>query len=80
MLLSNAAEIELGKLGAEKGTNDEVKKFAQMIVTHHTQANEDLRPVAKQHGLDEPAKLDAKHQAVVDRLTKLEGGLSTASS
>ena len=73
MLMSNAAEIQFGKMGAEKGTNDEVKKFAQMMVTHHTQANEDLMPLAKQHGLDEPAKLDAKHQAVADRLAKLEG-------
>ena len=73
MLMANAAEIQLGKMGAEKGTNDEVKKFAQMMVTQHTQANDDLKPLAKEHALEEPAKLDAKHQAIADRLAKLEG-------
>ena len=73
MLMSNAAEIQLGKMGGEKATNAEVKSFAQMMVTHHTQANEDLAPLAKQHGLEEPAKLDAKHQQMVTKLSKLEG-------
>lgn len=73
MMMSNATEIQLGKLGSEKASNDEVKKFAQMMVTHHTQANEDLMPLAKQHGLEQPAKLDAKHQALADRLAKLSG-------
>ena len=33
----NEAEIELGKLAGEKAQNDSVKKFAQMMVQHHTE-------------------------------------------
>ena len=73
MMMSNITEIQMGKLGSEKASSDEVKKFAQMMVEHHTQANEELMPLVKQHGLEQTDKLDAKHQAVATRLSKLEG-------
>ena len=33
----NQAEVELGKLAAEKAKSDSVKEFAQMMVKHHTE-------------------------------------------
>jgi len=35
--------------------------------------NDDLKTVAKKKNIDLPTALDAKHQAVVDRLSKLSG-------
>src|SRR5688572_3386462 len=52
MFMSNMAEIELGNLAAEKASSADVKSFAQMMVTHHTQANKDLMAVAS--GVQQP--------------------------
>ena len=37
------AEVELGKLAAEKATNPEVKQFGQRMVDDHTKANDELK-------------------------------------
>src|SRR5206468_12674364 len=66
-------EIQLGQMGSQKATSPEVKSFAQMKVTDHTQANQELMPLAQQLGVQQPTSLDAKHKAVADRLSKLQG-------
>jgi putative membrane protein len=71
MFMSNMAEIELGNLASEKASSADVKSFAQTMVTHHTQANKDLMAVAGD--VQQPKELDAKHQALKDRLSKLSG-------
>jgi putative membrane protein len=71
MFMSNMAEIELGNMAAEKASSADVKSFAQMMVTHHTQANKDLMAVAGD--VKQPTELDAKHRAVSQRLSKLSG-------
>jgi predicted outer membrane protein len=44
----NEAEVELGKLASEKSENAQVKKFAQMMVEHHTQFIQQLQQVEGQ--------------------------------
>jgi putative membrane protein len=73
MFLTNLAEVQLGQLGVQHATSPEVKSFAQMMVTEHTKANKELTPIAQQFGVQAPATLDAKHQAIADRLSKLQG-------
>jgi putative membrane protein len=73
MMMANMAEIQLGQMGSEKATSPDVKSFAQMMVTDHTQANQELMPLAQQLGVQQPTSLDAKHKAVADRLSKLQG-------
>ena len=36
----NMAEVELGKLAVERGTNDAVKQFGQRMVDDHGKASE----------------------------------------
>jgi putative membrane protein len=67
------AEVELGKLAKDKGASDGVKQFGQKMVDDHTAVNNDLKTVAKNKNIDLPTALDAKHQATVDRLSKLSG-------
>jgi putative membrane protein len=73
MFLTNFAEVQLGRLGVQHATSPDVKSFAQMMVAEHTKANQELTPIAQQFGVQPPVKLDAKHQAIADRLSKLQG-------
>jgi putative membrane protein len=66
-------EVDLGKLAKDKGSSDTVKQFGQKMVDDHSRINDDLKTVAKKKNIDLPTALDAKHQAVVDRLSKLSG-------
>ena len=67
------AEVELGKLAAEKGQNEEVKKFGQRMVDDHSKANDQLKQLAESKGMTLPTKLAEKDQATKARLQKLSG-------
>ena len=66
-------EVKLGDLAAQKGTRDDVKNFGQKMVTDHTQINNDMKALAGQKGVGLPDGLDAKHQAMYDKLAALSG-------
>jgi putative membrane protein len=57
---ANIAEMEMAKLALERAADSNVKKFAQMMVTDHTQAREKLNGLASQHNLAMPAAGDAE--------------------
>jgi putative membrane protein len=67
------AEVKLGQLAADKATNPDVKAFGQRMVTDHTKANDDLKSVAQQEGMTLPTDVNAKQQAMYDRLSKMSG-------
>jgi putative membrane protein len=67
------AEVALGKLASEKASSAKVKEFGQRMVTDHTKANDDLKAVAAKKNIVLPSSIDAKHQATMDRLSKLSG-------
>jgi putative membrane protein len=67
------AEVELGKLAAEKGSTDEVKKFGQRMVDDHSKAGDQLKQIASEKGITVPQQLSAKDRALKDRLSKLSG-------
>jgi putative membrane protein len=66
-------EVKLGELAAQKGTRDDVKEFGQMMVKDHTAINNSLKALAAQKGVSLPDNLDAKHQAMVDKMAALTG-------
>jgi putative membrane protein len=69
----NMAEVELGKLAAEKGTADSVKQFGKRMTDDHSKANAELKEFAEKKGITLPADLDSKHKQLRDRLAKLNG-------
>jgi len=67
------AEVQMGKLAQDKGSNQAVKDFGQQMVTDHSKANEELKGVASSKNITVPEKLNAKDQALYDRLSKMSG-------
>jgi putative membrane protein len=66
-------EVELGKLAAEKGASQEVKDFGTQMVKDHTAANDDLKEVAGKMNVTVPKEVDAKHQAMIAKMSALSG-------
>ena len=58
---------------AEKGSNADVKKFGQRMVDDHTKANDELKTLAGNKNITLPAATDAKHKALIEKLSKLSG-------
>ena len=67
------AEVELGKLAAEKGSADAVKQFGKRMADDHAKAAAELKDFADKKGMTLPADLDPKHRQLRDRLAKLTG-------
>jgi len=67
------AEVQLGQLAQQNGSNSAVKEFGQKMVSDHTQANNELMSVAQQKGMTPPTDLDTHDKTAKDKLSKLQG-------
>jgi putative membrane protein len=73
MGVMNLAEVDMGRLAAEHGSTDAVKKFAQLMIDDHKKALDALRQVASQHNLEIPAQVDDNYRDKQDTLAKKQG-------
>lgn len=73
MAQANLAEIEAGKLAAEKAQSEDVKKFAQKMVDDHSKMLEDLKKVAEAKNVELPSAPDSRHQKLMKRLQAASG-------
>lgn len=67
------AEVELGKMAETKAANPQVKQFAERMVHDHTQANDQLKQVASDEGIQLPDHISQKDRMLKARLSKLSG-------
>ncbi|HZP32362.1 MAG TPA: DUF4142 domain-containing protein [Candidatus Acidoferrales bacterium] len=67
------AEVKLGQLAEEKGSNPAVKQFGRRMVQDHSKANNELKSAAQRENLTLPTEMDKADQATYDRLSKLSG-------
>lgn len=67
------AEVQLGQLASQKGTNADVKSFGQLMVDDHTKANDQLKSIASQENMTIPTSLDAKDSALMMKLQNESG-------
>jgi putative membrane protein len=65
---ANMAEVEAGKLAAQKAKSAEVKQFAQHMVDDHGKMLEEVKQLAQSKGVDLPKAPGAKHQATKKKL------------
>jgi putative membrane protein len=70
---SGVAEVRLGELAQQRAQDPSLKSFGEMLVADHKKANEELRRLAEQKQLSIPMEISSKDQAMLDRLSSLEG-------
>jgi putative membrane protein len=71
--IAGMAEVELGRMAAERAASAEVKQFADMMVRDHSKAGDELKQVASKHSIPMPSALDSKHEELKTKLSNLKG-------
>jgi putative membrane protein len=66
-------EVELGKIAQTKAADESVKNFGKRMEQDHSKANDELKKLAADKGLQLSNELDKKHKSKVDKLAKLSG-------
>lgn len=66
-------EVELGKLATEKARSEKVKAFGRQMQDDHGKANDELKQLATNKGVELPTSLGVKQKLSVERLSKLSG-------
>ena len=67
------SEVEQGKLAESKGKNQAVKDFGAMMVKDHSAANDKLKALATQKGIDLPTTSSVGQLATKAKLEVLSG-------
>jgi putative membrane protein len=70
---TDMTEANLGQAAANQAASQEVRDFAQMLVTDHTTDYTQLGTIATKAGLTVPKGLDAQHDKMVAPFEKLKG-------
>jgi putative membrane protein len=76
--LKNAAqggmsETQLGELGKSKATKQSVKEFAAMMTVDHSKANQELKSLASQKGVELPGDIEIGQKMAREKLDRLSG-------
>jgi putative membrane protein len=66
-------EVDLGQLAASKATSQDVKDFANRMVTDHGKAGDELKSLASQKGLTLPSTPSAEETKTSNDLSKKTG-------
>lgn len=77
--MSNLAEIQTSRLALQKSSNAQVRTFAQMMITMHTQAQAELNALAARKGIRLADQPGADQRLQYNRLTTLSGAAFDAA-
>ena len=67
------AEVEMGKVAAERSDNPAVREFGRWMETDHTMANDALDYIVHRAGVTPPSTIDPHDQTALESLQKLHG-------
>jgi putative membrane protein len=66
-------EAHLGQMAANQAASQDVKDYANMLVTDHTGDYQQLTALAAKDGLTVPTAIDAAHNKMIAPFEKLKG-------
>ena len=66
-------EVEAGKIAQQNAKSQRVKDFGSMMVTDHSQANDELKGLASANNITLPTALPADMQKHIDMMVKMKG-------
>jgi putative membrane protein len=67
------AEVKAGEVAKDRATGDDVKKFADHMVTDHTKANKEFTELLGKKNVSAPKEMREQDRAAIDNLSKLKG-------
>jgi len=70
---ANLAEIDMARLAMQKTQNPDVKDYAHMIESDHTNALEDLTDLMRDKGMSPPNALTPETKMDIEKMTALSG-------
>jgi len=70
---ANLDEVAAAQIAQQKAQNDQVKNFAQQMITDHGQALKDVQALAQAKGVTLPTGPDSQQQKMDDKLNGLSG-------
>ena len=73
MAEADRAEVEAGKIAAQKASNPEVKKYGEKMVAEHGKMLEEGRQLAQKKGVKPDENVDGKHKQNLADLQKKSG-------
>jgi putative membrane protein len=71
--LSHLSEMDMATLAMQKSQNSDVKDFANMIQSDHSNAIEDLTDLMKDKNVSQPSKLTPEAKGDLEKMTGLSG-------
>jgi len=70
---NGAALVKITDFGVKKASRADIKSFAEMLITYHTQANEELATLAASKGVETSTTIDPKHAETYQMLERQSG-------
>lgn len=71
--ISGMFEVQSSELAQQNAEDQQVQQFAQRMIDDHGKANDQLKQIAQQQGIQLPDQLDAEHQQKLDQLRGASG-------
>lgn len=72
-LEGNLAEIQMAQLALQQSQDQNIRAFAQKMITDHTASQQTLMPIAQGHNIAVPTELNREHMHMLDRLKTMTG-------
>lgn len=70
---ANMTEIQLGKIAQDNSQDQAVKDFGARMVKDHTNAEDQLKPIAEKMNVAIPDHVSKAHQELIDKVSKMKG-------
>jgi putative membrane protein len=67
-------EVQVSRLAMYRAASPQVRSYAQMLVDHHTLANNELMDLVRARGMRLPGTLPRDKRTKLDRLASVSGG------